>query len=120
MCYDVAMALDEREFDKLGDAELRHLEDALGDIDPDECEIAVSGGVLSLTLKDGAKIVINTHRAAREIWMAAQAGERRAWHFGHDASDGRWRVGGASGGDELRATVARVMTERLGRAIDVG
>jgi CyaY protein len=112
-------ALDEREFDKLGADELRHIEDALGDIDPDECEISVSGGVLSLALRDGAKIVINTHRAAREIWMAAQAGERRAWHFGHDASDGRWRVGSGAQGEELRATLAGVMSARLGRRIDL-
>jgi len=115
--------LDEREFDKLGEAELRHIEDALVDIDPDECEISTSGGVLSLVLGDGSKIVINTHRAAREIWMAAQADERRAWHFGYDPRDGRWRVGAATaaaGADELRATVAGVMSARLRRAVQIG
>ena len=107
--------MDEQHFDKLGEAELRHLEDQLSDLDPDDCEVSSSGGVLSLALRDGSKIVINTHRAAREIWMAAQTSDRRAWHFAWDEASARWRVGG----DELRATVSRLLSERLGRPLPI-
>ena len=40
-------------------------------------------GELRLDLRDGTKIVINSHRAARQIWMAA---DRTAWHFDPDAT----------------------------------
>lgn len=99
--------MDESTFDKLGRDELLHLEEALDDVDPDDVDLSSSDGVLTLELRDGVKIVVNTHRAARQIWMAAVAS---AWKFDYDASDGRWRAGS----DELRATVSRVIKERIG------
>ena len=102
--------VDEGTFDKLGRAELAHIEDAFGTVDPDEVEASSSDGVLTLALRDGVRIVINTHRAARQIWMAAVAS---AWKF-DPTPDGRWRTGR---GDELRATVCKVIKERVG--IDV-
>jgi CyaY protein len=57
--------------------------------------------------------VINSHRAARQIWMAAIAS---AWHF-DPAADGRWRA--TRSGDELRATLARVVHERIGLAVQL-
>jgi CyaY protein len=56
-------------------------------------------------------MVINTHRAARQIWMAAVAS---AWKFDYDAGDGRWRT---SGSEELRDTIRGVIKQRVG--IDV-
>ena len=47
-------------------------------LDPDEIEADLSMGVLSLTVLNKHKVVINSHRAARQIWMSAQ---RKAWHF---------------------------------------
>lgn len=99
--------MDESTFEKLGHEELLHLEDALDSVDPDDVDLSSSDGVLTLELRDGVKIVVNTHRAARQIWMAAVAS---AWKFDYDPTDGRWRTGS----DELRATVARVIKERLG------
>ena len=40
---------------------------------PDDVEIGTSDGILRLDLRDGTKIVINSHRAAGQIWMAAIA-----------------------------------------------
>jgi CyaY protein len=67
--------------------------------------------VLRLDLRDGTRIVINSHRAARQIWMAAIAS---AWHF-DPAADGRWRA--AKSGEELRATVEKLVQERIGLAV---
>ena len=39
---------DEAVFDKLGREELAHLEESLADVDPDDIEISVSDGVLTL------------------------------------------------------------------------
>ena len=100
--------MDEASFDKAARDELSQLEDAFSDIDPDLVEVSVSDGVLRLDLRDGTKIVINSHRAARQIWMAAIAS---AWHF-DPGGDGRWRTG--KSGEELHATLAKLLRERIG------
>jgi CyaY protein len=79
--------MDETTFDQAARDELRHLEDAFAGVDPDDVDVSVSDGVLRLDLRDGTKIVINSHRAARQIWMAAVAS---AWHF-DPADAGAWR-----------------------------
>jgi CyaY protein len=105
--------MDDQDFDHAARDELRALEDAFADVDPDDVEVSTSDGVLRLDLRDGTRIVINSHRAARQIWMAAVAS---AWHF-DPGSDGRWHA--AKSGDELRATLVRVVQERIGLALQV-
>ncbi|RMH37051.1 MAG: iron donor protein CyaY [Deltaproteobacteria bacterium] len=100
--------MDETRFDQLGRAELRAIEDAFEDVDPDDVEVSSSDGVLTLELRDGVKVVINTHRAARQIWMAAVAS---AWKFDYDDATGRWRT---AAGDDLRDTIRRLVAERVG------
>ncbi len=100
--------MDDATFDKAAREELHALEDAFSDIDPDEIEVSTSDGVLRLDLKDGTRIVINSHRAARQIWMAAIAS---AWHF-DPVDGGAWRSG--KSGEELRPTLIRVVKERIG------
>lgn len=103
--------MDEAAFDVLARRELQDLENAFTDVDPDLVDITVSEGVLRLDLRDGTKIVINSHRAARQIWMAAIA---TAWHF-DPVAEGSWVA--AKTGEELRATVSKIVRERAG--IDV-
>lgn len=100
--------MDEAAFDLLARRELQDLENAFADVDPDDVEVSSSDGVLRLDLQDGTKIVINSHRAARQIWMAAIA---TAWHF-DPAGDGTWVA--AKTGEELRAAVTRLVRERAG------
>lgn len=100
--------MDEASFDRVARDELRSLEDAFADVDPDDVDVSTSDGVLRLDLRDGTKIVINSHRAARQIWMAAVAS---AWHF-DPGDDGSWRA--AKTGDELRGTLRRLLRERIG------
>ena len=107
--YKVRM--DEATFDRVARDELRAIEDAFAEVDPDEVEVSTSDGVLRLDLKDGTKIVINSHRAARQIWMAAVAS---AWHF-DPASDNQWKA--SKSGDELRPTLLRLLKERIGLEI---
>ncbi|HWM88341.1 MAG TPA: iron donor protein CyaY [Kofleriaceae bacterium] len=106
---------DEANFDHIGRAELAYIEEKLADVDPDDVEISSSDGMLTLALRDGVRIVINTHRAARQIWMAAVAS---AWHFDPPRGDaaGGWRT---AAGDELRATVKSVIQERIGLSVDL-
>ena len=111
--------MDESEFDKLGHEELAYLEEKLADVDPDEIEITSTDGVLTLALRDGVRVVINTHRAARQIWMAAVAS---AWHFDPPAApapqlaDRSWRT---PDGQALRPTLERVILERIGLEVEL-
>jgi CyaY protein len=100
--------MDDATFDHAAQRELRAIEDAFADIDPDDVEVSTSDGVLRLDLRDGTKIVINSHRAARQIWMAAVAS---AWHF-DPRTDGTWIA--AKSGEELRATLTRLLHDRIG------
>ena len=105
--------MDEASFDRVARDELHQLEDAFSDIDPDEVEVSSSEGVLRLDLRDGTRIVINSHRAARQIWMAAIS---TAWHF-DPAADGAWRA--SRTGEELRPTLARLLHERIGLTVSL-
>ena len=104
---------DEQAFDKTADATLRALLAAVDDLDGLEADLQM--GVLSLEFEDGGKYVINSHRAARQIWMAA---ERSAWHFDYDAGAARWVS--AKSGDELWATVEAVLGRKLGAPVSLG
>jgi CyaY protein len=105
--------MDDEEFDRIARDELHHLEDALSEVDPDECEVSTSDGVLRLDLRDGTRIVINSHRAARQIWMAAVS---TAWHF--DPLDAvTWRA--AKTAEDLRPTLVRLLRERIGLAVSL-
>jgi CyaY protein len=103
--------MDDASFDSVARDELIELENAFANIDPDDIEVSTSDGVLRLDLRDGTRIVINSHRAARQIWMAAVAS---AWHF-DPTGDGGWRA--PKTGEELRPTLARVVHERIGLSL---
>lgn len=103
--------MNEADFDRVAREELVALEDALSDVDPDDVEVSSSDGVLRLDLRDGTRIVINSHRAARQIWMAAIAS---AWHF-DPTPEGTWRA--SRTGEELRPTLVRLVSERIGVAL---
>jgi len=100
--------MDDAEFDRIARDELSHLEDSLSEVDPDECEVSSSDGVLKLDLKDGTRVVINSHRAARQIWMAAVS---TAWHF-DPVNPTTWRA--TKTNEDLRPTLAKLLRERIG------
>ena len=104
----------EDHFDVIADRELKHLETTLGEIDPDELEVELSQGVLTCTFSDGQKLIVNSHHAAGQIWMAAF---RQAWHFSPRESAGS--VTWHTDKDELRSTLRRVVGGKLGHDITV-
>jgi CyaY protein len=53
---------------------------------------------------------VNSHRAARQIWMAA---ERTAWHF--DLEGDRWVAKKTN--EELSAMLEAVLSKRAGKAV---
>ena len=78
------------------------------EIDPD-----LESGVLSIYFEDDSKYVVNSHRAARQIWMAA---ERQAWHFDYVADGGQWV---AANGDELWSTLSSTLSRKLDAVVQL-
>lgn len=103
--------ISEQEFEVRADETLHALERALGDLE--DFEVDLSMGILTLGFEDGTKYVVNSHRAARQIWMAA---DRTAWHF-DPAEGGRWVA--AKSGDELRSALGAVIGRKLGRPFQI-
>lgn len=105
-------ALSEHEFERAADAALQAIDRALGDLDG--MEVSLQLGVLTIEFADGVKYVVNSHRAARQIWMAA---EHSAWHFDYHRDGARWIA--SKNGDELRSALEGVLSRKLGRAIAI-
>ncbi|MBX3181863.1 MAG: iron donor protein CyaY [Polyangiaceae bacterium] len=106
--------MDEAEYERRAFPELRALVGAIDALEADGLEAELSGDILSLSFESGDEYVINSHRAARQIWMAA---ERTAWHFDWDEAGGHWVA--RKTGDELWATVASVLSRKLGRPVSL-
>ena len=99
--------IDERQFDLLAENMLLHLEASLTELD-DSIDVEFSMGVLSIEFESGRKFVINSHRAARQIWMSAHA---TAWHF--DFTGDAWIASKSK--EELLSVVNQQMSQELGR-----
>ena len=106
------MALSEEQYETLALPELDALVRALDAIDHSGVEAELASDILTIEFGDGTRYVVNSHRAARQIWMAA---ERSAWHFDWVPEKEQWIA--EKSGDELWATVSRVVGQRLGASI---
>jgi len=101
----------EQDFEIAADSELRALRLAFDQLDLEDVEADLENGILTITIGDDTEYVINSHRAARQIWMAA---ERTAWHFDRNAS-GKWVA--SKTGDELWAALEAALTRKLGSGV---
>lgn len=106
----MASELSESKFEVVADATLSAMVEALADLEDDGLEADLESGVMTLRFDDGARYVVNSHRAARQIWMAAEA---TAWHFDYDGE--RWIA--AKTQDELWDCVERVTSKKLDRVV---
>jgi CyaY protein len=105
--------MDEALFDKIAADELHRLEAALGRIA--ELEVDSTGDVITAEWDDGSTIVVNSHRAARQIWLSA---EMSASHFAHAPASGRWVD--TKRGDDLWDRLESVVSARIGRPASLG
>jgi len=107
--------LTESDYDALAAPELQRLIaslDALSDDSDNSLEAELASDILTIEFADGARYVLNSHRAARQIWLSA---ERSAWHFDYVPSSKSWVA--AKSGDELWTTVTRLLSAKLGTAV---
>jgi CyaY protein len=102
--------MEESTYQKLADEAFRSIEDAFEEVDPDIVDCEIAGDVVTLTMRGAGKCIVNTQRPTRQIWLAASA---RAWHFSWDEAHKRW-VDDKGRGDELYATIARVVKQATG------
>ncbi|MDP9034208.1 MAG: iron donor protein CyaY [Myxococcota bacterium] len=102
--------MDDSTYQRLADTAFRAIERAFEQVDPDVVDCEVAGDVLTLTLPGAKRCIINTQRPTRQIWLAANA---RAWHFSWDGTAHEW-IDDKGRGDELYATIARVVRESTG------
>jgi iron-sulfur cluster assembly protein CyaY len=102
--------MDEREFEALAEAALARLERALDESGIDADVELKEGGVLELEFGDGARIIVNRHSAAREIWVAARSG---GFHFRWDGS--LWRD--TREGTELFAALSKLVSAQTGTGV---
>jgi len=106
------MSITEEDYEARALPELRALVDALDGLDLLNVECELSSDILTIELSDGGRYVVNSHRAARQIWMAA---ERNAWHFDWDDARAAWIA--KKTGDELWGTLSRVLSTKLGQPV---
>jgi len=103
--------MDESAFDTLVEAELQRIELCLENCGIDLDIEPKAGAVLEVELENGARLVINRHTAAREIWVAAKSG---GFHF-RFREDGRWWS--SREGVELYETLSRLISEQAGQTV---
>ena len=66
------------DFEARAERTLAAIERALEGVELDADFERKEGGVLEIELADGAKIIVNRHAVAREIWVAASVRSARA------------------------------------------
>lgn len=98
------------EFLSLADAALDAVQRAFDRVELDVDVVSKGAGMLEVEFEDGAKIVINRHGPAHEIWVAARSG---GFHFRHDGT--QWRD--TRDGSELFAALSRLVSAQAGSAV---
>ena len=78
--------MDETRYNLLVSAAFQTLLRALDKVDPDLLDADSTGDMVTVTSASGEKVVVNTQRATRQIWVA---GKGLGIHFSFE-SDGRW------------------------------
>jgi CyaY protein len=104
--------MNESEFNKLADATLAAIEQAIERSGADIDFELQAGGVLELEFDNGSKMVINRHGVAQEIWVAARSG---GFHF--RADNGRWV--GTRDGAELMQTLGTLISQQAGEPVSL-
>jgi CyaY protein len=102
--------MNDTDFEKLADQALARVEAALEESGLEADIQLKDGGVLEIEFEDGTKLIVNRHRPAREIWVAARSG---GFHFRWDGA--LWRD--SRSGDELFAALSRLASLQSGQPV---
>lgn len=105
----MSTTLDEQQYYERAKKTLHELVDSLDEVSQqagETFEVELANDILTLDFPDGARFVINSHRAARQIWMAANTS---AWHFNWHADVAQWLC------SKTNAELWQVVTDQLRR-----
>ena len=102
--------MDEHEFERRAADAWKRVLDLFEDVDPDDADVEQSGDVIRIDFRGGQRVVLNTQRPARQIWLAGGA---HAWHFSYDAGQDRW-LDDKGRGVELYAQLAVMAKQAVG------
>jgi CyaY protein len=103
--------MDEQRFRHQADATFRRILDGYEAIDADDADVDTAGNTINITFGNGARCVVNTQAATRQIWLA---GGQSGWHFSYDEASQRW-LHDKGTGDELFSVLARLTQQATGR-----
>jgi CyaY protein len=110
------MMTESRYHQLVGDA-FHKIEDAIADCDPSDVDVDSAGDVLTITLKESARCIVNTQRPTRQIWLA-WAAKGRAWHFSWDDAQSKW-LDDKGKGEELFATLRAIVKDGAGVELEL-
>ena len=79
--------MDESSYERLAAETFKQVLDLFEDVDTDDADVESAGDVIRVELRGGGRIVLNTQRPVRQIWLA---GGQSAWHFSYDSQRERW------------------------------
>ena len=102
--------MNDTDFEKLADQTLARVDSALEESGVDADVQLKEGGILEVEFADESKLIVNRHRAAREIWVAAPSG---GFHFRWDGT--AWRDG--RNGGELFEALSRLVSLQSGKSV---
>jgi CyaY protein len=103
--------ISEQDYQARATPELSALIAAL-DAQPDDLFAELEADVLTIEFGDQTRYVVNSHGAARQIWLAA---ERSAWHFDYVSERGTWLDTKTQA--ELWGKLGELLTRKLGRPV---
>ncbi len=102
--------LPQTDYLRLAEAMLRSVETAADAADLDSKR---EGGVLTIELDNGEKIIINLQPPLQELWLASKSG---AYHFRY--ADGAWLD--TRSRRSFRALLRQAVTDQGGPSLDLG
>ena len=107
--------MDETRYNQLVAAAFGRLLRALDQVDPDVLDADSTGDMVTVTSAAGQKVVVNTQRASRQIWVA---GKGLGVHFSF-APDGQW-MDDKGKGVELFSFIADAVEAIAGARLEFG
>jgi CyaY protein len=99
--------VDEGTYERLAADTFKLVLDLFQDVDPEDADVEPAGDVIRIDLRSGQRIVLNTQRPVRQIWLA---GGQSAWHFSFDGA--RWLDDKGRG--ELFEILGRLTRDAIG------
>ncbi|GAA4360029.1 iron donor protein CyaY [Kangiella marina] len=104
--------LTESEFNDKMDQTIIAIEEALDELDDLDIDYETSGGILTITLENGTKVIINRQTPLKQLWLAAKDG---GYHL--DWKDQQWQTDKEQ--EPLEILLNRVLSQQSGETVEL-